>query len=95
MRGSWPGHSPIPMVLPSVCGPVETNLMWVSVHPSLGTATEVATYLRGRGILVSALGPQILRACTHLDVTREQVEYVADVIRQIEPALISAMTLVY
>jgi len=77
------------------CGPVETNLVWVCVHPSVGTATEVATYLRGRGILVSALGPQVLRACTHLDVTREQVEYVADVIRQIEPALISAMTLVY
>ncbi len=77
------------------CGPVETNLVWVSVHPSVGTATEVATYLRGRGILVSALGPQVLRACTHLNLTRDQVEYVADVVRQIEPALISAMTLVY
>jgi threonine aldolase len=77
------------------CGPVETNLVWVSVHPSVGTATEVVAYLRGRGILVSAMGPQVLRACTHLDVTRDQVEHVADVIRQIEPALISAMTLVY
>jgi threonine aldolase len=77
------------------CGPAETNLVWVSVDPSVGTATEVATYLRGRGILVSALGPQVIRACTHLDVTREQVEHVAAVIRQIEPALISAMTLVY
>jgi threonine aldolase len=77
------------------CGPVETNLIWVLVDPSVGTAMEVATYLRGRGILVSALEAQVIRACTHLDVTREQVEYVADVIRQIEPALISAMTLVY
>jgi threonine aldolase len=76
-------------------GHVETNLVWVAVGRSLGTAGEVAAYLRSRGILVSVLGPQVLRACTHLDVTREQVEYAADVIRQTEPAMISAMTLVY
>ena len=76
-------------------GPVETNLVWVAVDPILGTAAEVAAYLRSRGILVSVLGPQVLRACTHLDVSREQAEYAADVIRQIEPAMISAMTLVY
>jgi threonine aldolase len=76
-------------------GPVETNLVWVAVGRSLGTASEVAAYLRSRGILVSVLGPQVLRACTHLDVTREQVEYAAEVIRQVEPAMISAMTLVY
>ena len=52
-------------------GPVETNLVWVAVDPSVGTAAEVAAYLRSRGILVSVLGPQVLRACTHLDVTRE------------------------
>jgi len=75
--------------------PVETNLVWVSVDPSVGTAAEVAAYLRSRDILVSVPGTQVLRACTHLDVTREQVEYAANVIHQIEPALISAMTLVY
>jgi len=76
-------------------GPVETNLVWIAVDTSLGAAADVAAYLRGRGILVSVLGPQVLRACTHLDVTREQVESAAATIRQIEPALISAMTLVY
>ena len=76
-------------------GPVETNLVWVAVNPSVGTAAEVAAYLRSRGILVSVPGPQVIRACTHLDVTPEQVEYAAQVIREIEPALISAMTLVY
>jgi threonine aldolase len=76
-------------------GPVETNLVWVAVDPSLGSAAEVAAYLRSRGILVGVLGPQVLRACTHLDVTRDQVETAAKVIRQIEPAMISAMTLVY
>lgn len=76
-------------------GPVETNLVWVLVNRSLGTAAEVAAYLRSHGILVSVLGPQGLRACTHLDVSREQVEYAAGVIRQIEPAMVSAVTLVY
>jgi threonine aldolase len=76
-------------------GPVETNLVWVAVDRSLGTAAEVAASLRSRGILVSVLGAQVLRACTHLDVTREQAEVAASVIRQIEPAMISAMTLVY
>src|SRR5207248_2617778 len=68
------------------CGPVETNLVWVAVDRSLGTAAEVAAYLRSRGVLVSVLGPQVLRACTHLDVTREQVDAAAAVIRQTEPA---------
>ena len=75
--------------------PVETNLVWVAVDPSLGSAAEVSTYLKSRGILVAALGSRLIRACTHLDVTREDVEYVASVIRQIEPAMISATTLVY
>ena len=76
-------------------GPVETNLVWISVDPRVGSAADVATFLRSREILVSVLGPQVLRTCTHLDASREHVEYAASVIRGIEPALISAMTLVY
>jgi threonine aldolase len=76
-------------------GAVQTNLVWVAVSPSVGSAAEVAAYLRSRGIWVSAIEAQVLRACTHLDVSREQVEYAASVIRQIEPAMITAMTLVY
>jgi threonine aldolase len=76
-------------------GPVETNLVWVKIDNSVGTAAEVAAFLRSRNILVSVLGPQLIRACTHLDVTRPEIEYAAGVIRDIEPALISAMTLVY
>jgi threonine aldolase len=76
-------------------GSVETNLIWVAVHPSVGSADDVAAYLRSRGIWVSVLGPQVIRACTHLDVSREQVEYAAGVIRQLEAAMITAITLVY
>ena len=76
-------------------GPVETNLVWVAVNPSVGSAADVAAYLKSRGILVSVPAAQVVRACTHLDVTSEQVEHAAQTIRQIEPAMISAMTLVY
>jgi threonine aldolase len=76
-------------------GRVETNLVWVTVDPSIGTAAEVVTYLRSRNILVSAIGAQVIRACTHLDISREETEYAAGVIRDIEPAMISAVTLVY
>jgi threonine aldolase len=75
-------------------GPATTNLVWVTVDPSMGTAAEVAAYLRSRNILVTVIGGHI-RACTHLDVTRSEIEYAASVIREIEPAMISAVTLVY
>jgi threonine aldolase len=64
-------------------GPVETNLVWIAVDPALGTAPEVSARLRERGVLVSALGPRVLRACTHLDVTRAEVEDAAGLIRQL------------
>jgi threonine aldolase len=76
-------------------GRVETNLIWVKVDPSLGTGPDVASYLRSRGILVTSLDPQTIRACTHLDVSREDVLHVAKVVGGIEPAMISAATLVY
>jgi threonine aldolase len=64
-------------------GPVETNLVWIAVDPALGTAPELAARLRSSGVLVSALGPQVLRACTHLDVSREDVEFAAEALRRV------------
>jgi threonine aldolase len=64
-------------------GPVETNLVWISVDPALGTAGALAARLRAEGVLVSALGPQVLRACTHLDVDRAGVDYAAEKIRRL------------
>ena len=65
-------------------GPPETNLVWIVVDPRLGSAATVAATLRQKGILVSALGPQILRACTHLDVKREHVERAAQALRLLQ-----------
>jgi threonine aldolase len=64
-------------------GPVETNLVWIEVDPSLGTAKEVAARLKAAGVLVSALGAQVLRACTHLDVSKEQALRAAEAIRRV------------
>lgn len=63
-------------------GRVETNLVWIAVAPALGTARELAARLHDEGILVSALGPQVLRACTHLDVSRADVERAAGALRR-------------
>ena len=64
-------------------GRVETNLVWISVDPSLGTARAVADALKADGILVSALGPQVVRACTHLDVSRTDAERAAGALREL------------
>ena len=63
-------------------GAVETNLVWITVDPSVGTAKEIAARLRADGILVSALGPQSLRACTHLDVSHAEAVRAADALRE-------------
>ena len=40
-------------------GPVETNLVWVKIDSSVGTAAEVAAFLRSRNILVTVIEPQV------------------------------------
>jgi len=64
-------------------GPVETNLVWIDVDPALGTAREVADRLREAGVLVSVLGPQVVRACTHLDVSESDARKAADAFRRL------------
>jgi threonine aldolase len=66
---------------------VETNLVWFEVDPELGTAKDVAAALKQRGVRVHPAAPQMLRACTHLDVSAAQVERAADIIRRTVPAL--------
>lgn len=58
-------------------GMPETNLVWFRVDARLGTAAALAGRFREEGVLISALGAQVLRACTHLDVDREDVEQAA------------------
>ena len=68
---------------------VETNLIWFEVDPELGPAKTVAAALKERGVLVHIMGPQTLRACTHLDVSAAQAERAAEVMRRTVPRLAS------
>ena len=52
---------------------VETNLVFFDIDPELGNAAQLSNKLVQRGIRVGAMGPQRLRVCTHLDVSRDDV----------------------
>ncbi|MCI0702376.1 MAG: low-specificity L-threonine aldolase [Planctomycetia bacterium] len=60
---------------------VETNLVWFEVDARHDSAKAVAERLKAKGVLVAALGKNVIRACTHLDVTRAQCETAAEAIR--------------
>jgi threonine aldolase len=60
---------------------VDTNLIWFEVARALGTAKDVAGALKERGVLVHIAGPQVIRACTHLDVSAAAAERAAEAIR--------------
>jgi len=61
----------------------ETNLVWFEVDARHGTAKQVSERLKVDGVLVAPLGQRVIRAVTHLDVTREQCEQAAEVIRKL------------
>ena len=46
---------------------IDTNIVIFKVHPRLGTAAEFAARLKMQGLLMLAVGPQLIRAVTHLD----------------------------
>jgi len=51
-----------------------------SLAPGAPDAAAVVAAARARGVLVVAFGPRIVRAVTHLDVTREQCERAAEIL---------------
>jgi threonine aldolase len=62
---------------------VETNLVWFEVDAAKGgrTAQDVVAILKAKGVLMSALGRNVVRACTHLNVSREECQKAAAEIR--------------
>ena len=56
---------------------VETNIVNIDLRVA---ADAVARNAKDRGVLVNPSGPNRLRAVTHLDVTRADVQAAADVI---------------
>lgn len=63
---------------------IETNLVYFEVSNEWGTAAEFVQQAATRGVkLFSVGGSQRLRACTHLDVTQEQVAYACTVFAEL------------
>ncbi|MFO0876815.1 MAG: low-specificity L-threonine aldolase [Gemmataceae bacterium] len=58
---------------------VQTNLIWFEIERGRGTARDLSQRLDEMGVKVHPAGPQLLRACTHLDVTTDQAHRVAEV----------------
>lgn len=60
---------------------IETNIVFFQVDPKLGTAAEFGGRLKKNGVLTNALGKQLIRAVTHLDVTTAECEQAAAILR--------------
>jgi threonine aldolase len=61
---------------------IDTNIVIFEVDPELGTAAAFCARLRDQGVWMNATAPQRVRAVTHLDVSREQVQHAAKVLQQ-------------
>jgi threonine aldolase len=62
---------------------VDTNLVIFHVEPELASGPEFSGRLKERGVLINAFGPTLLRAVTHLDVDRDNVERAAEVLAEV------------
>lgn len=61
---------------------VPTNLVFFEVDPKLGNASQLSYALKQRGVLINAGGKSRLRACTHLDASREDLLTAAKVLAE-------------
>ncbi|HSS69765.1 MAG TPA: GntG family PLP-dependent aldolase [Casimicrobiaceae bacterium] len=64
----------------------QTNILVFSVADGAPDAATVVARAKERGLLIFAFGPRILRAVTHLDVTREQCRRAAEILVEIAEA---------
>jgi threonine aldolase len=65
---------------------VDTNIVIFEVDAELGSAQNLAEECRRQGVLVLAIAPTLIRAVTHLDVGRADIERAADVVQRIASA---------
>jgi threonine aldolase len=67
--------------------PVETNIIFFDVSGLGTTSAEFSDVLLSRGVRVGGTGKTRIRAVTHLDVSRAQVEEAVGVIREVAAGL--------
>ena len=61
-------------------GAVQTNIVYVDLAPSLGTAAEFTERLERAGVRTLPTAPQRFRAVTHLDVSTDDIERAIEVV---------------
>jgi threonine aldolase len=66
---------------------VDTNIVIFELDPELGTAVAFSARLRDEGVLMNATAPQRLRAVTHLDVLRKDVQNAAAILQDTAAAV--------
>jgi threonine aldolase len=62
---------------------VRTNILIFDLAPGAPDAATVVALAREQDVSIFAFGPRTIRAVTHLDLTREQCEHGASVLRRI------------
>jgi threonine aldolase len=63
--------------------PVETNLVFFDVSGAGKNALEIMNDARDRGVLINPEELTVMRAVTHLNVSREDIDRAIDVFREI------------
>jgi threonine aldolase len=66
---------------------VDTNIVIFDIDPELGTAAAFCARLRDEGVWMYPIAPQRIRAVTHLDVSRQQIEHAAQVLQDTAAAV--------
>lgn len=73
-------------VLP-VAGDIRTNMVYIEVDPSWGTASDFQNALEHHGVGVLALGPHVVRVVMHLHIDKDAVHTTAEKITQVAQEL--------
>ena len=61
---------------------VQTNIVLFDVDPALGTAAELAGRLDEAGLRMLAIGPQQIRAVTHLGISEDDIRRGIEILRR-------------
>jgi len=62
---------------------VETNIVYFDVHDATGTAKDLCERLHSAGVWMLPIGPQRVRAVTHLDVDAAGIERAVEVLQEV------------
>jgi threonine aldolase len=62
---------------------VETNIIIFDIHATGRSAQEIVEQLEKEGVRLSVMGRTKLRAVTHLDVSRQDIERAIQVLRRV------------